>query len=52
MKIRRLKWFISFTSILLGGAITMAYAFTSPDAQTPITPRLKNDVVFNWGLSS
>lgn len=52
MKSRRLKLVISLAGILLGGAITVAYAFTSQDAKTPSAPQLKNDVVFNWGLSS
>ena len=52
MKARRFALVIGLAVALLGGAITVAYAFTSHGAEAPKSSGQKNDMVFNWGLSS
>lgn len=53
MKFRRFALIVGLAGVLLGGVITVAYAFTltSNEPKTQKSPNQKNDVVFNWGLS-
>lgn len=52
MKSRLFTLMVGLVGVLLGSAITVAFAYTSHDVETPKIQNQKNDLVFNWGQSS
>ncbi len=52
MKPRVLSIILSLINMLVAGAITVAFAFTSQGVLNLKSNQQKNDVVFNWGIAS